>query len=83
MPMPKVTLFAAAAAVLLLTACAADGYRSDADEPTVSYRYDDRDEYNEVAERADDYCDDAYDRDAYLIDEDTEGGDYEATFACR
>ena len=83
MPMPKVTLFAAVAALGLLTACANNGYRSDADEPTVSYKYDDRDDYNEVAERADDYCDDTYDLDAYLVDEDDEGSDYEATFACR
>lgn len=82
MPMPKTTLFSAVAVLGLLTACA-NGYRSDADEPTISYKYDDRDDYNEVAERADDYCDDSYDRDAYLIDEDAEDGDYEATFACR
>ena len=80
--MPKLKLLSAIAALGLLTACA-DGYRSDVDEPTVSYKYDDRDEFDEVAERADDYCDDAYDRDAYLVDEDAEGSDYEATFACR
>jgi len=81
MPMPKFTLFSAVAALGLLTACA--GHPTDVDEPTTSYNYDDQDDYDEVAEPADDYCDDAYDRDAYLIDEDAEDGDYEATFACR
>lgn len=83
MPMSKFPLFCAVAGLGLLTACAADGYRTDADSPTVSYEYNDRDDFEEVAERADDYCDDTYDRDAYLIDEDAEGSGYEATFACR
>lgn len=79
MPMRK---FLLPVAVLgLLAACAS--YTTNVEEPTVSYRYDDRDDYDEVAERADDYCEDSYDRDAYLVDEDVEGGDYEATFACR
>lgn len=79
MPMRK---FLLPLAVLgLLAACT--GYTTNVEEPTISYRYDDRDDYDEVAERADDYCEDSYDRDAYLVDEDSEGGDYEATFACR
>jgi hypothetical protein len=36
-----------------------------------------------VAEQAEDYCDDRYDTDAYLIDTDQNGNGYEATFACR
>lgn len=79
--MPKLTLFSCLAALGLLAGCA--GYATDVDEPTISYSYDDDDDYEEVAERADDYCEDTYDRDAYLVDEEREGGDYEATFACR
>lgn len=79
--MPKLSLVLPVAMLGLLAACA--GQPTEVEEPSISYSYDDRDEYDEVAERADDYCEDNYDRDAYLIDEDTEGGDYEATFACR
>jgi len=79
--MPNLRLLFCAAALGLLSACA--GMPSDVDEPTISYNYDDDDDYDEVAEQADDYCEDSYDKDAYLIDQDSEGGDYEATFACR
>lgn len=79
--MPKLNLVLPVAMLGLLTACA--GQPTEVEEPSISYSYDDRDEYDEVAERADDYCEENYDRDAYLIDEDTEGGGYEATFACR
>ena len=79
--MPKLHLITCAAVLAALSACA--GYRTDVDEPTISYRYDDDEDYDEVAERADDYCDDQYGKDAYLVDQDSEGGDYEATFACR
>ena len=79
--MPKLNLLISAAVLGLLAACT--GYVTDVEEPTISYSYDSSDDYDEVAERADDYCDDAYDKDAYLIDEDRDDGDYEATFACR
>lgn len=79
--MPKLTLFSCVAVLGLLAGCS--GMATDVDEPTISYNYDDDDEYEEVAERADEYCEENYDRDAYLIDEESDGGDYEATFACR
>lgn len=79
--MPKLSIVSAVAALGLLAGCT--GYATDVEEPTISYNYDDRDDYDEVAEKADDYCEESYDRDAYLVDEDVEGGDYEATFACR
>jgi len=79
--MPKLQLLFCAAVLGLLAACT--GYRTEATEPTVSYSYADDDDYDEIAEKADDYCDDHYDKDAYLIDEDRESAGYEATFACR
>jgi len=79
--MPKLHLFTCAAVLGVLTGCS--GYRTDVDEPTISYHYDDDEDYDEVAERADDYCDDQYDKDAHLVDQDSDDGDYEATFACR
>lgn len=80
--MPKLSLFSCVAVLGLLAGCGG-GYATDVDEPTISYNYDDDDDYEEVAERADDYCEDNYDRDAYLVDEESDSGDYEATFACR
>ena len=74
-------LTAGALALAFLPGCAA--YQTEATEPTVSYTYSDDDDYDEVAEKAEDYCDDHYDQDAYLVDEDREGSGYEATFACR
>jgi hypothetical protein len=65
----------------VLAGCAA--YQTNASDPSISYRYADDDDYEEVAERADDYCDDHYDRDAILLDTDREDDGYEATFACR
>lgn len=79
--MPKVNLLFCVAVLGLLGACA--GQPTEIDEPTISYSYDDEDDYDEVAERADEYCDDAYEKDAYLVDRDSEGGDYEVTFSCR
>jgi hypothetical protein len=81
MDMPTLRILLCATTFGLLAACA--GTPTDVDEPTITYDYDDDDDYEEVAEKADDYCEDTYDRDAYLIDQDSEGGDYEATFACR
>ena len=70
------------ASLAALPACA--GGRMDATEPTVSYSFDDEDEYQLVAEKADDYCEDEYARDAVLVDQDEDDdGDYEATFACK
>lgn len=79
--MHQLKFLACLLALGLLASCA--GYQTEATEPTISYSYADDDDYDEVAERADDYCDNHYDRDAYLVDEDREDDGYEATFACR
>jgi hypothetical protein len=76
-------MIAAAAALLGLSACAANTGRTDATAPTVTYSYEDEDEYDEVAELADDYCDDNYDRDAVLTDREEDDGVYEVIFACE
>ena len=73
---------AVAAALLLPAACA--GYETTgAEAPTVSFQYSALDEAEDVAGKADDYCDDRYDTDAYLIDSEKTAGGYEATFSCR
>ncbi len=76
-------LAAAAAALALLPAACSSTDTTAATEPTVSFQYSALDEAEDVAEQADDYCDDRYDTDAYLIDTDQNGNGYEATFACR
>src|SRR3546814_2713027 len=70
--MPKLHLLLCAGMLGLLAACG--GVRTDASEPTVSYSYDDDDDYEEVAEKADDYCEEQYDKGAYLVDQDSEAG---------
>lgn len=71
------------AALLALSACAGDGMRTDATPPTVSYTYDDDEDFDRIVAQAEDYCDDRYDQDAVLVDQDDEGSTYEATFACE
>jgi len=80
--MNKLTL-AAAAAVLLLPAACASYESTAATAPTVSFQYSALDEAEDVAEKADDYCDDRYDTDAYLVESEKTAGGYEATFSCR
>jgi len=77
--MSKLPTLICAGLLGLLAACG--GYRTDATAPTVSYSYVDDDDYDEIAEKADDYCDDHYDKDAYLVDRDSEVSGYEAAFA--
>ena len=77
----KMTL-AGAALVALPVACA--GYETtDTTDPTVSFAYTATEEAEEVADKADDYCDDRYDTDAYLLETGKTAEGYEATFACR
>ena len=66
-----------------LAACGANQVQTDATSPTVSYAYNDDDDYDEVAQKADRYCDNEYDRDAVLVDRGSDDGSYEATFACQ
>jgi hypothetical protein len=75
-------------ALMALPACAARQSQVDAAPPTVSYEFDDRDDYDEIEQKAEAYCDEHYDREAVLLDEDEEDNaygddEYEATFACQ
>ena len=74
---------AAVAAALLLPAACASHETTVAGTPTVSFQYSALDEAEDVAAKADDYCDDRHDTDAYLIDTDKTAGGYQATFSCR
>lgn len=74
-----------AVAVLLglLPAACASYETTQATAPTVTFDYSAVEDAEEVAERADDYCEDRYDSDAFLIDTEQTAGGYQATFSCR
>lgn len=65
----------------VLPACA--GYQTEATAPTVSYNYADDDDYDEIVERADEYCERRYEKSARLTDRDRTDTGYEATFTCE
>ena len=69
--------------VTLAALSACTPYQVEATPPTVTYNYSDRDEYDRVAENADEYCNRNYDRSARLIDQDRYSGGYQATFSCE
>lgn len=69
------------AALAFLPACTS--YRTEANPPSVSYSYNDDDDYPEVAEKAEDHCRSNYGRNARLVDRDRKGNGYEATFSCE
>lgn len=77
-PLCMAILFASAAS---LAACG--GVQTEATAPTVSYTYATTDDYASVARKADDYCEDKYDKDAVLVDRDSGTTGFRATFACR
>ena len=71
-------------AAVILAGCVASGpQRVDASGPTVSYRVDSQREFDQAAERADEWCYENYRARARLADA---GGDYNrnvVTFECE
>lgn len=69
----------------LLPACAGfdSPTQTNSTSPTVTYSYNDDDDYRQVAERADRYCEKRYKKDAVLLDREVEKSGYEATFSCE
>jgi hypothetical protein len=72
---------ALAALLASLPACAVR--QVEATPPTVTYAYEDEDDYDDIEARADLYCEEQYDANAVLVDQDTEDAGYKAVFACR
>jgi hypothetical protein len=71
-------------AAIALAGCAGAD-RVDATAPTVSYEVDSQLEYEQAAQRADEYCEDHYDGDARLVGAEDDyfyDGDETVTFAC-
>lgn len=79
----SIALLTISAASLAACGGGANMFQSQASSPTVTYSYSDGGDYDEVAERAKDYCDDEYGRSAVLVSRDLEGDRYEATFSCH
>lgn len=80
--------FAACAAALALLATACTSYRADNepppdDAPVITYRYVDTEDRALAAEYADNYCEEAFGKDADEFDTDREPGGYEISFVCR
>jgi hypothetical protein len=77
----------AATLPLLLTACGTTYRDNDdplpADAPVVRYSYIDSEDRSLAAEFADNYCEQAYGKDAVELDVDREPGGYEVTYTCR
>jgi hypothetical protein len=49
----------------------------------VTYVYSDEEDYDDIEARADLYCEEQYDADAVLADQDADDAGYKAVFACR
>lgn len=81
--MHKLCMIMAVAPLALLPACGGAVQQTASTAPTVSYTYDDDDDYEMIAKRADLHCEEQYHRDAVLVDRDVEGSGYEATFRCE
>ena len=70
---------------LSLAACVGTPSRVDEENPTVTYKYYGDtygSQYDEVAARARDYCDDEFNKDARLRNVDEGGQEHQATFEC-
>jgi hypothetical protein len=79
--MRQLLIVALAASLASLPACAVRQVESS--PPTVTYAYTDDEEYNDVEARADLYCEEQYDADAVLVDQEADDDGYTAIFACR
>lgn len=66
---------------LTLAACET-ARQVEARPPTVTYAFANISEFDEVEDRADNYCGDRYGTRAVLIEQTRADGGYEATFAC-
>jgi hypothetical protein len=79
--MRQLLMVALAASLASLAACAVRQVEST--PPTVTYAYNDEEDYDDIEARAALYCEEQYDADAVLVDQDAEDDGYKAVFACR
>lgn len=79
--MRQLLMVALVASLASLPACAVR--EAESTPPTVTYAFNDDDDYDEVAERAELYCAEQYGANAVLLERDVEGDGYEATFSCE
>ncbi|MGF1594089.1 MAG: hypothetical protein ACFCUW_12455 [Kiloniellaceae bacterium] len=85
--MRTLTIAACVAALAILPAACtthrAENEPPPRDVPVISYSYVDSADRALAAEFADNYCEQAYGKDAYEFDSDREPGGYRISFACR
>jgi len=79
---------AACVAALAILPAACTTYRAEnepppRDVPVISYSYVDSEDRALAAEFADNYCEEAYGKDAYEFDTDRKPSGYEISFVCR
>jgi hypothetical protein len=67
-------------AAAMLGACSSDAQRMGASAPTVTYSYQNAEQFRDASDKADDYCDELYDADARPLDLWARSG--QASFAC-
>lgn len=79
--MRRLLMVALAASLPFLPACATR--QVETSPPTVSYAYGEEDDFDDIEARADLYCEEQYDADAVLVEQDTEDDGFKAVFACR
>lgn len=79
--MPRTMLIAATGVLAALAACAPR--QVDSTPPTVTYSFETRSDYDEVARQADRYCGERYGLRAFAVERRQVSGGYEVIFACE
>ena len=73
----------AVASPLTLAACGGDTGPLESAAPTVTYAYNNDADYSAAKDKAADFCDDEYDKDAVIVSAEGEGTMREVTFECK
>ena len=76
-------LIALSTGALLLAGCDTGPRQVQSSPPTVTYAYNTNDNFDDIQDRADEYCDDNFDNDAILVDRRVTNTGYEAVFVCE
>lgn len=79
--MRHATIIAATAVLAALAACTPR--QVDSTPPTVTYSFESRSDYDDVARQAERYCGERYGLRAFRVERQQVSGGYEAVFACE
>ena len=75
-------LIALSTGALLVAGCDTGPRQVESSPPTVTYAYTTDDDFDNIEDRANDYCDDNFDDEASLVDRRVTSTGYEAVFVC-